>query len=98
MKLSWAIKPSGLALSILLLLLLSACNSSSKYDYAAGRNLPNAKYGTIYTVKRGDTLYSIAWVIKQDYRKLAGWNGIRFVSGNAYACIRHHRKRQSRKR
>ncbi|HEC26150.1 MAG TPA: LysM peptidoglycan-binding domain-containing protein [Gammaproteobacteria bacterium] len=77
MKLSWAIKPSGLALSILLLLLLSACNSSSKYDYAAGRNLPNAKYGTIYTVKRGDTLYSIAWVIKQDYRKLAGWNGIR---------------------
>ncbi|GMR05971.1 MAG: amidase activator ActS [Gammaproteobacteria bacterium] len=80
MRLSRAIKLSGLALSILLPLLLGACNSSSKhdkYDYAANRNLPNAKYGSIYTVKRGDTLYSIGWVIKQDYRKLASWNGIR---------------------
>ncbi len=80
MKLSRAIKLSCLALSVSVLLFLSGCNSSSKYgkyDYAANRTLPNAKYGSIYTVKRGDTLYSIAWVIKQDYRKLASWNGIR---------------------
>ncbi len=80
MKQSRIIKLSGIALSVSVLLFLSGCNSSSKYgkyDYAASRTLPNAKYGTIYTVKRGDTLYSIAWAIKQDYRKLASWNGIR---------------------
>ena len=80
MKLSRVLKFSGLAFSVALLLLLSACSSGTKYDkydYTANRTLPNAKYGTIYTVKRGDTLYSIAWAIKQDYRKLASWNGIR---------------------
>ncbi len=80
MELSQPIKLSGLALFVLLLLFLSACNSSAKYgkyDYTAHRTLPNAKYGSIYTVKRGDTLYSIAWAIKQDYRKLASWNHIR---------------------
>lgn len=29
-----------------------------------------------YTVKRGDTLYSIAWRHKLDYRDVARWNGI----------------------
>lgn len=29
-----------------------------------------------YTVKRGDTLYSIAWRHKVDYQDLARWNGI----------------------
>ncbi len=29
-----------------------------------------------YTVKRGDTLYSIAWRHKLDYQQLARWNGI----------------------
>lgn len=29
-----------------------------------------------YTVKRGDTLYSIAWRHKLDYREVARWNGI----------------------
>ncbi|MEA1888843.1 MAG: peptidoglycan DD-metalloendopeptidase family protein [Pseudomonadota bacterium] len=80
MKLSRAIKLFVIVLSISSLLFLSACSSGTKYDkydYAANRTLPNAKYGSIYTVKRGDTLYSIAWAIKQDYRKLASWNGIR---------------------
>jgi lipoprotein NlpD len=67
-------------LLVLLLLSVAACNSSSrqkKYDYSSSnRSLPNAKYGTVYTVKRGDTLYSIAWAIKQDFRKVAWWNGI----------------------
>jgi lipoprotein NlpD len=82
MRLSWTLKFSVLALSISLLLFLSACNSGAKYkhdkyDYTANRSLPNAKYGTVYTVKRGDTLYSIAWAIKQDYKNVARWNGIR---------------------
>ncbi len=29
-----------------------------------------------YTVKRGDTLYAIAWRLRLDYRELARWNGI----------------------
>lgn len=31
----------------------------------------------VYTVQRGDTLYSIAWEAGQDYREVARWNGIR---------------------
>ncbi len=30
-----------------------------------------------YRVRRGDTLYSIAWRANRDYRSLARWNGIR---------------------
>ena len=30
-----------------------------------------------YIVKRGDTLYSIAWRYRFDYRRLASWNAIR---------------------
>ena len=30
-----------------------------------------------YTVKRGDTLYSIAWNYGLDYRNIATWNGVR---------------------
>jgi len=71
------IKFSSIALIVLLLLVVSGCNSSNKkYDYS-NRTMPNAKYGTVYTVQRGDTLYSIAWVIKQDFRNVAKWNGIR---------------------
>ncbi len=32
---------------------------------------------TYHIVKRGDTLYEIAWRYRLDYRKLATWNGIR---------------------
>jgi lipoprotein NlpD len=31
---------------------------------------------TTYTVKRGDTLYAIAWRLRLDYRELARWNSI----------------------
>jgi lipoprotein NlpD len=36
-----------------------------------------AKRPGAYIVKRGDTLYSIAWRYGFDYRQLAGWNAIR---------------------
>jgi len=36
-----------------------------------------AKRPGSYIVKRGDTLYSIAWRYGFDYRQLAGWNAIR---------------------
>jgi len=47
----------------LTLFLLVACSSS-----------PPAS--STYTVKRGDTLYSIAWRHKVNYQDLARWNGI----------------------
>jgi lipoprotein NlpD len=71
-------KFSGFLLSVLIALSVAACNSQKKYDYSSSsRSLPKAKYGSIYTVKRGDTLYSIGWAIKQDYKTVAKWNGIR---------------------
>jgi lipoprotein NlpD len=33
--------------------------------------------GGVYTVSKGDTLYSIAWDHGHDYRTVARWNGIR---------------------
>lgn len=47
-----------------ILLLVSACGSTPTRGTAS------------YTVKRGDTLYSIAWRHGVDYRDVARWNGI----------------------
>jgi lipoprotein NlpD len=69
--------PSCLAL--ITIALIAGCNTrpaDRSYPYGS-RALPNAVYGKSYTVKRGDTLYSIAWAIKKDFRTVASWNGIR---------------------
>jgi lipoprotein NlpD len=49
---------------LILALLLSACSSTPERRET-------------YTVKRGDTLYAIAWRHKLDWQDLARWNGIR---------------------
>jgi lipoprotein NlpD len=46
-----------------MLLLIAACASEPRSN-------------ATYTVKRGDTLYSIAWKHRVDYHDLARWNGI----------------------
>ena len=51
--------------SALLAVMLSACSDVPK------RWDPQA-----YSVKKGDTLYSIAWRYEKDYRQIALWNGI----------------------
>lgn len=48
--------------------------SARKAAPVASRTTPR---GGDYTVRRGDTLYSIAWRYGRDYRELAAWNGIR---------------------
>lgn len=37
---------------------------------------PNAKVPAQYTVRSGDTLHSIAWRYRLDYRQLARWNNL----------------------
>ncbi len=49
---------------LLIAALLAACASQPERDRT-------------YTVKRGDTLYAIAWRHKLDWQDLARWNGIR---------------------
>ncbi len=48
---------------VLLLIVVAACSSTPERP-------------STYTVKRGDTLYSIAWRHRVDYHDLARWNGI----------------------
>jgi lipoprotein NlpD len=40
------------------------------------RPVPKATFGSYYRVRPGDTLYSIAWAIKKDYKQVAAWNNI----------------------
>jgi lipoprotein NlpD len=43
----------------------------------AGHGSRISRSKTYYRVKRGDTLYAIAWRANRDFRQLARWNGIR---------------------
>ena len=45
-------------------------------DQRLSENTNEGLDGDSYTVKTGDTLYSIAWRFKHDYRSVAMWNGI----------------------
>lgn len=51
-------------LVVLMTLFVAACSSTPERP-------------ATYTVKRGDTLYSIAWRHRLDYQQIARWNGIR---------------------
>ena len=76
---------------LLLCLLLNACASGGNAPVVSPAEARQPKkYGTTrsaqktrdarpdsYTVKRGDTLYSIAWNYGLDYRHIAAWNSIR---------------------
>jgi len=67
----------GLALCGLVFCLLSACTNN---NYAPIYNLERPKTVTkgTHVVRRGDTLYSVAWRYGRDYRELAKVNGIRW--------------------
>ena len=61
----------GVGVLLLAAVLLGGCGSSPSPP-------PEPRPGTLshYTVKRGDTLYSIAWRYGYDYRQVAAWNDI----------------------
>ncbi|MDR0217943.1 MAG: murein hydrolase activator NlpD [Enterobacteriaceae bacterium] len=62
----------------------SVNNVGSKYDHQGKiaynrnyENIPKGSYsGSTYTVKRGDTLFYIAWITGKDFRDLSHINGI----------------------
>jgi len=63
----------GLGLLLFFLSSLSGCNSASIYQDASYN--PPVYWGQ-HVVKRGETLYSIAWRYGRDYRELGNANGI----------------------
>ncbi|MEM9305133.1 MAG: peptidoglycan DD-metalloendopeptidase family protein [Pseudomonadota bacterium] len=75
----------GVAIVVCLALLLGACRSkapapiydrtSNPYKRAAESTTRIARPPK-YVVRRGDTLYAIAWRYGLDFRELARWNGI----------------------
>lgn len=70
-----------------LLVLLAGCSASwkapletrgdSPYHARRAEQPGGSLTGRSYRVRRGDTLYSIAWRAGHDFRSLARWNGIR---------------------
>ena len=62
-------------ISLALALLLNACNALKSETLFQKQSADSIRYGE-YTVVRGDTLYSIAWRFKRNYKELANINGI----------------------
>lgn len=64
---------------LLVLSLLSGCGNYARYRpyYAVAGSLPpHAQRPRYAIVLQGETLYSIAWRYRLDYRTVAGWNAI----------------------
>lgn len=57
---------------IITIAVLAGCRPFVHYDPDRNRG----GQSRIYTVNKGDTLYSIAWDHGHDYRTVARWNGI----------------------
>jgi lipoprotein NlpD len=72
----WIRLLSCLLLPFMLVVLLSGCGGSSSYAPASSRGDPRDA-PPVYVVRRGDTLYSIAWEYGLDYRHIARINGIK---------------------
>ncbi len=64
-------------IAVFILLLLVSCGGIKSSPPVVDRGEPRVQKQRYRVVKRGDTLYSIAWAIGVDHRILARWNRIR---------------------
>ena len=60
-------------LIFLITLTFSGCTRFTPYQSPSSNNQSD-----YHLVRKGDTLYSIAWDAGHDYRKVAAWNNIRW--------------------
>lgn len=67
----------GLIILFSILLAVSGCASNSVGAPVTQRNKNLNQHTRSYVVKKGDTLFSIAWQTRHDFKKLAKINGIR---------------------
>ena len=68
----------NLLLCFVAAIVLAGCGSSGVRAPVEGRSASVSPTARLYhTVRRGDTLYSIAWSYGIDYKDVAAWNGIR---------------------
>lgn len=65
-----------ISVMISLMLLLSGCGTGGNYAPVVDRDRVRSGYPGVHTVKRGETLYSIAWHHNMEFRQLATANGI----------------------
>ncbi|WP_041070828.1 peptidoglycan DD-metalloendopeptidase family protein [Thiolapillus brandeum] len=73
---------SVMLIPILAVVLLNGCATHKVTDKktrasTSHRKPVPGKHGGYYRVRKGDSLYSIAWRAGLDYRTLARWNGLR---------------------
>ena len=60
-----------------MLLLLNSCARHGSYNNGFFKSSNNARWHAgFYTVRSGDTLYSVAWQYGEDFKLLAHWNNI----------------------
>ena len=68
----------NLLLWLIAAVVLGGCGSSGVRAPVEGRSASPSPSARLYhTVRKGDTLYSIAWSYGLDYQDVAAWNGIR---------------------
>lgn len=61
----------------LFIIFLVGCGSSANYAPVVNGWKTPAGHSSYYTVRKGDTIYSIAWAFNKDYRELAEINHLR---------------------
>ncbi len=64
------------ALVLVIVILLQGCAGALHWEGGPAPRGGAAPDGDTYTVREGDTLFSIAWRNNLDYRDLAAWNNI----------------------
>ncbi|VAW93483.1 Murein hydrolase activator NlpD [hydrothermal vent metagenome] len=60
-----------------MLLLLNSCARHGSYNNGFFKSSNTRWHAGFYTVRSGDTLYSVAWQYGEDFKQVARWNNIK---------------------